>query len=348
MDIYRLYGAMDVRKEAAEKPVAGKGEALVRTAYCGICGSDLPRIINGEIVNAQFPCTLGHEFSGIVEAVGEGCTLEPGDHVSIAPLLVCGKCVNCKNGNPGQCISSSFLGLRVKDTGGFAEYNVLPEENLVKLPRDVSLIHAAMTEPVTVALHALSLMHFTPEKPLAVIGAGTIGMLVVQCARALGCKTLYVFDISEKRLELAKKLGASYTYNTGADGFLERFLADTDGYGSPQVAEAVGIESTILLALEVGSVMCETAIIGEVRRDVTIPAFNFYRRFSYRQQSLHGVYQSYTGMFPGVEFKRAAELMHGGLELDPLIYCVDSFDNMMPYIEKASRGEVTGKMIFSF
>lgn len=349
MDIYRLYGAMDIRKEKKERPMPQKGEALIRTAYVGMCGSDMPRVIKGEV--PFFPSTIGHEFSAVVEEVGEGVTsLKKGDKVAIAPLLVCGKCKNCIEGNPGQCINAKFLGLRVPDVGGLAEYNVLPEENLVKCPKDMDLKYAAMAEPVTVALHAMNLMHFTPEKPVAIIGAGTIGMLAVQCAHAFGAKTMYVFDVDDRRLMQAKKFGATHVYNTKSEGYLEKFMEDTDGFGSPQVIEAVGIQDTILLALEIGSVMCETAIIGEVREPVTIPAFNFYRRFSYRQQNLHGVYQSYTGKFPGKEFPMAIEMINNGqIQLDELIYCVDKMENLLARFEEAKTpGKVTGKMIFEF
>lgn len=349
MDIYRLYGAMDIRREQTEKPVPKKGEALIRTAYVGMCGSDMPRVLKGEV--PFFPSTIGHEFSAVVEEVGEGVTsLKKGDKVAIAPLLVCGGCKNCPEGNPGQCINAKFLGLRVPDVGGLAEYNALPAQNLVKCPDDMDLRYAAMAEPVTVALHAMNLMHFTPEKPVAIIGAGTIGMLAVQCAHAFGAKTMYVFDVDDKRLEQAKKFGATHVYNTKTEGFLEKFMEDTDGFGSPQVIEAVGIQDTILLALEIGGVMCETAIIGEVREPITIPAFNFYRRFSYRQQNLHGVYQSYTGKFPGKEFPQAIEMIHSGqIRLEELIYCVDHMDNLTERFQEAKTpGKVTGKMIFHF
>ncbi|NCB05823.1 MAG: galactitol-1-phosphate 5-dehydrogenase, partial [Clostridia bacterium] len=140
MRIYRLYGAMDIRREEAPAPVPAPDEVLIRTAYVGICGSDMPRILTGEGV-PFFPSTIGHEFSAVVTEVGSKVRgLRPGDRVAAAPRLVCGSCVHCKSVNPGQCISGRFLGLGVPDVGGFAEYNALPEKNLVKLPPGMSLV----------------------------------------------------------------------------------------------------------------------------------------------------------------------------------------------------------------
>lgn len=350
MKIYRLYGAMDLRLEEASKPIPQAGQVQIHTAYVGICGSDMPRILKGEGL-PFFPATLGHEFSAVVTQVGEGVkNLQVGDHVAVAPRLVCGSCIHCRNGNAGQCLEGRFLGLAVPDVGGFAEFNVLPEKNLVKLPKELDLAHAAMIEPITVGLHALSLMNFDTEKPVAVIGAGTIGMLLVQSVLALGAKTVYVFDVDPNKLEKAAAFGASHCYNTRDADFLERFMADTDGYGAPQVLEAVGIQSTILLALQIASVMGDIALIGDVLEPITIPAFDFKRRFAYHQLHLHGVYQSYTGEFPGIEFDRAVNLIHQKkIQLEPMIFKVDSMDHLMDHMRAAKKqGSINGKLILSF
>lgn len=350
MKIYRLYGAMDLRLEEAPIPLPKAGQVQIRTAYVGICGSDMPRILRGEGLPFS-PVTLGHEFSAVVTQVGEGVqSLQVGDHVVVAPRLVCGSCIHCRNGNPGQCLEGRFLGLAVPDVGGFAEFNVLPEKNLIKLPKDLNLAHAAMIEPITVGLHALSLINFDPEKPVAVIGAGTIGMLLVQSVLALGAKTVYVFDVDRKKLDKAAAFGAAYCYNTRDPDFMEQFLKDTNGYGAPQVLEAVGIQSTILLALQIAAVMGDVALIGDVLEPITIPAFDFKRRFAYHQLHLHGVYQSYTGEFPGIEFERAVELIHQKkVQLEPMIYKVDHIERLLDHMKTAeTHGAINGKLILGF
>ena len=349
MRIYRLYGGMDLRLEEAPVPLPGPGEVQIQTAYVGICGSDIPRILKGE-GTPFFPATLGHEFSAVVTGVGRDVErLHEGDHVVVAPRLVCGTCVHCRDGNAGQCREGKFLGLAVPDVGGFAEYNVLPEKNLIKLPPNMDLAQAAMVEPITVGLHALSLMKFDPAKPVAVIGAGTIGMLLIQCIHALGEKAIYVFDIDDGRLKQAAAFGAAHCYNTKQEGFIERFMEDTDDYGVPQVLEAVGIQKTILLSLEIASVMADIALIGDVLEPITIPAFDYKRRFAYHQLHLHGVYQSYTKGFPGPEFGRAIDLIsQGRINLIPMIHSTDHIDRLMAHMEQVKAGEVGGKLLFYF
>lgn len=349
MNIYRLYGAMDLRKETKETPIPGPGEVQIRTAYVGVCGSDLPHLLRGEGV-AKFPSTLGHEFSAVVTAVGEGITsLVPGDHVVVAPRLTCGKCVHCRNGNPGQCVEGRFFGLAVEDLGGFAEYNVLPERNLVKIPADMDMAQAAMVEPITVGLHALSLMKFDPEKPVAIVGLGTIGMLLLQSIFGLGAKTVYAFDIDPKKLEKAEKFGAK-CYNTGDPDCEEKFMADTDGYGAPQVLEVVGIQKTIMFSLHIASVMADVALIGDVWEPITFPVFEYRRLVGFHQLHLHGVYQSYTDGFPGKEFGRAIDLIgKNKYDLKNMIASLDSMDNVMKYMEEIKNGApVSGKLLFRF
>lgn len=350
MKIYRLYGAMDLRKEEAPIPDPGPGEVQIKTAYVGICGSDIPRIIKGE-GPPFFPSTLGHEFSAVVTKTGPGVTgLKEGDHVVVAPRLACGECIHCKNGNTGQCVEGKFLGLAVPDIGGFAEYNVLPAKNMVKIPQDMDLAHAAMVEPITVGLHALSLMKFDPEKPVAVIGAGTVGMLLIQSVLAQGAKCVHVFDVDPGKLERAAGYGAHYCYNTAEEGAVERFMQNTDQYGVPQVLEVVGIQKTILLALEIASVMADVALIGDVLGPVTIPLFDFRRRLCYHQLHLHGVYQSYTDGFPGTEFPKAVDLIYNGkIDLDSMIHAKDTMEHLMEYMEQAKTpGTIGGKLLFRF
>ena len=127
-------------------------------------------------------------------------------------------------------------------------------------------------------------------------------------------------------------------------------MEDTDGYGAPQVLEAVGIQSTILLALQIASVMGDIALIGDVLEPITIPAFDFKRRFAYHQLHLHGVYQSYTGEFPGIEFERAVNLIHQKkIQLEPMIYKVDRMEHLLDHMKAAEKhGSINGKLILGF
>ena len=184
MDALVLHDVGDARFESISKPEVSDGEVLVRVGFCGVCGSDIPRVfVKGTY---SFPTVCGHEFAGTVEACGPGVDdLETGAAVAVFPLLWCGRCPACEQGKYVQCFDYDYLGSR--SNGGFAEYVVAPRRNLLRVPEGVSLDEAAMTEPASVALHALRRGGGTrPGESVAVFGAGPIGVMVAQWARAMG------------------------------------------------------------------------------------------------------------------------------------------------------------------
>ena len=174
-----VHAREDIRFEEIEKPVPKKGQVLIKVKYTGICGSDVPRV-NGDACHF-FPNVLGHEFSGTVEAVGEGVTkIRPGSRVAGVPLVPCMKCPDCQKGNYSLCKHYSFIGSR--EFGSFAEYVVVPEQNAVSFEDEVSFEQGAFFEPATVALHGLKRVPWNGGKTVAILGGGTVGMLVMQWA----------------------------------------------------------------------------------------------------------------------------------------------------------------------
>mgnify|MGYP002623509238 CR=1 FL=1 len=139
-----LHGIGDARYERIPRPAPGSGEVLVHIGFCGVCGSDIPRtFVKGTY---RFPTVCGHEFAGVVEQVGEEVTeFAAGDRVAVFPLLWCGKCPACEQGRYVQCHDYDYLGSR--SDGAFAEYVVAPAPNLLRVPENVSLEAASMTEP---------------------------------------------------------------------------------------------------------------------------------------------------------------------------------------------------------
>jgi len=235
----RYYGIGDVRVENIAKPVCGPGEVLIKVAYAGICGSDLHIFRKGMFVTYT-PETMGHEFVGTVEAVGEGVTaFKPHDHVVGDPRVGCGTCEWCRQGAFNLCPSLGFIG--EVSQGCFAEYIVMDARKLFLVPPEVELRRAALVEPLAVALHILTLGGVSETDSLGIVGAGPIGLLTVVAAKAVPVKQVTVIDISSTRLELARKLGA--------DNVLPAFPDDpTDGVDA--VVEAVGIEATLTGALK--------------------------------------------------------------------------------------------------
>jgi len=229
----RYYGIGQVRTEDIPRPVCGPGQALIKVAYAGICGSDLHIFRKGMFVTS-IPETMGHEFSGVVEEIGEGVTeVRPGDHVVGDPRVSCGGCRWCRQGAFNLCPGLGFIGEVAP--GCFAEYLVLDAKKLLKVPPGVDLRRAALVEPLAVALHIAGQGRFSGGGHLGVVGAGPIGLLTLIVARAMQVKRVTVIDVAPGRLELAGRLGAATVTS-----FPE------DAEDAPDVVvEAVGLEATL-------------------------------------------------------------------------------------------------------
>ena len=214
-----VHAREDIRYEEIEKPVPGPGKVLVKVKYTGICGSDIPRV-NGDACHF-FPNVLGHEFSGVIESVGDNVSsVKAGDRVAGVPLIPCMECEDCKKGDYALCKKYSFIGSR--EFGSFSEYVVVPEKNVVKFSDATSFEQGALFEPATVALHGLLRLPFEKGKTVAILGGGTVGLFTMQWAKILGAKEVVVFDIVDERLELGKRLGATAGINTKDADFMEQ------------------------------------------------------------------------------------------------------------------------------
>jgi 2-desacetyl-2-hydroxyethyl bacteriochlorophyllide A dehydrogenase len=201
----RYYGIKDIRIEKLPKPTCNSKEVLIKVAYAGICGSDLHIYRKGMFVSSV-PEIMGHEFSGVVEEVGAGVTgLQPGDHVVGDPRVSCGDCRWCRQEKVNLCPDLGFIGEVCP--GCFAEYLVLNEERLLKVPPGVELFKAALVEPLAVALHAVGKANLSPLEALGIIGAGPVGLLTLLVARPF-VKQILVIDRVPARFELARRLGA--------------------------------------------------------------------------------------------------------------------------------------------
>ena len=261
-----VHAREDIRYEEIEKPVPKKGQVLIKVKYTGICGSDIPRV-NGDACHF-FPNVLGHEFSGTVEEVGEGVTsVKPGDRVAGVPLVPCMECEDCQKGNYSLCKHYSFIGSR--EFGSFAEYVVVPEKNAVKFEDSVSFEQGAFFEPATVALHGLERVDFKGGKTVAILGGGTIGMFVMQWAKIFGAKEVVVFDISDERLELGKRLGATAGINTLEEDFMDKAMALTGGRGYDYVYETAGNSITIKMAYQLAGNKAQICCVGTPTNEVT-------------------------------------------------------------------------------
>lgn len=303
-----LHGNEDVRYEEIDTPEAVPGTVRVRVRACGICGSDIPRVLHNGAHN--YPIVLGHEFAGVVDAVGEGVTnVRIGDTVSGAPLVPCMACDDCKQGNFSLCKHYSFIGSR--QNGAFADYVVIPAENAVKYDPAIPFHKAAMFEPFTVGLHGLLLSDYKAGECVAILGGGTIGLLTMQWAKIFGAKRIVVFDIQQDRLDLALKLGADAVINSRTEDVAARVEELTDGRGFGRVFETAGNPVTTRQAFEVAANRATVCYIGTPHTDTTFTPKQ-WEWLNRKELRVFGSWMSYSAPYPGKEWELTAHYLATG------------------------------------
>lgn len=294
------------------------GEALVKVKAAGVCGSDIRRVmVTGTY---HFPTIPGHEFAGeVVEVAGEAGNVRPGDRVVVIPLIPCGRCDFCRVGDYALCDDYDYLGSRTD--GGFAEYVKAPARNLIPIPDGVDYETAAATEPAAVALHGLRRARIEPGDSLAVLGAGPIGVLVAQWARALGAKAVYLVDTVEEKLELAKRLDflPENCIDAGKADPIQAIKDRTGGRGVSLVVEAAGVPATLKGSLEIAGKGGRVLLLGNPQEDVTLPA-KLISGILRKQLTLCGTWNSEFRPYPVNEWKLTLDFMARGLiKVLPLI-----------------------------
>jgi 2-desacetyl-2-hydroxyethyl bacteriochlorophyllide A dehydrogenase len=243
----------------APVPAIGAGEALVRVAYAGICGSDI-HVWQGHHPTATYPRIPGHEFSGVLEKVNgtprDG--LKAGDRVVVQPFWSCGLCEPCIRGMDNVCRELKIFGIH--EDGCFAEYIRVPIKKVYKLPDNVDLRLGAITEPLAVAVHDVRKSGLMVGEKALILGGGPIGMLIALVAQHAGAGEVYVSEINEYRLAFAKKLGIKTINPAKAD--LKEEVLRIDGKGFDVVYEASGSKPCIQAATDVVKIGGTILIIG--------------------------------------------------------------------------------------
>ena len=269
MTAVRLHGPRDLRVERIARPPApGPGQALLRVTATGICGSDLHTYVDGRIGDwvVQTPLTLGHEFGGVVAAVGPGAfdgnfaPLAPGTRVAVDPAQPCGRCEMCEQGHPNLCHRLHFCGL-YPDDGSLAEYIVMPARCCFPVPDTIDDAGAALLEPLGVALHAIDLAKFHVGDSAAILGAGPIGLLCLQVARLAGAGPIFVVDQFPWRLALAERCGA-VPINFHDQDPVAAVLAATGGRGVDVGIEAAWADHSVQQAAEMARMGGRLVLVG--------------------------------------------------------------------------------------
>lgn len=314
-------------------PVVGRGEVLVRVEACGICGSDVHGF-DGSTGRRIPPIVMGHEAAGTVETVGEGATkYKKGDRVTFDSTIYCGECQYCKRGQINLCDNREVIGVSCGDYrrhGAFAEYVVVPERIMYSLPMDFSFEAAAMLEAVSVALHGVKVSQVAGGETALVIGAGMIGLLTLQAARAAGCKRVFITDVDETRLKLARQVGADETLHCSGAELVAEVMRLTGGNGVDITLEAVGRNETVSAAIDCTRKGGTVTLIGNIMPEVTLPL----QKVVVRQLRLQGSCAS-SGEYP-----EAIELIaNGKIQVKQLITAVASLEEGPRWFERLHSRE---------
>lgn len=238
------YGPEDLRLAEVADPRPTRGEALIRVKACGICGSDVHGYL-GLTGRRIPPMVMGHEFAGQVVEVGDGVTgIAAGDRVSAYPVMFCGACAQCRQGNVHLCLNKKALGV-LDCSGAMAEYVSVPAKILFKLADHVSYEIGSLMEPLAVACRAVNHAGDLAGKTVVVVGGGTIGLLVTVLVKAKNPAKVIVSDLSDARLDVATQMGADRVVNPSRDKVDEVARIETNGVGADVAFEAVGATPTV-------------------------------------------------------------------------------------------------------
>ena len=255
-------------------PMPGPQDVLVQVAACGICGSDVHGY-DGSSGRRIPPVVMGHEAAGVVAAVGAEVTeFVVGDRVTFDSTVYCGECEFCRVGDVNLCNDRQVVGVscgEFKRAGAFAEYVAVPARIVYRLPEALGFAESAMLEAVSVALHAVHVSELEGEETALVIGAGMIGLLVLQAARVGGCSRVIVADIDATRLKLAKDMGADEVLQASDVELVQEVMRLTDGRGVDVVFEAVGRAETVTGAIDCVRKGGKVTLVGNIAREVTLP-----------------------------------------------------------------------------
>lgn len=260
--------------EEVPTPEPGAGEVLVAVKACGICGSDVHGM-DGSTGRRRPPIIMGHEAAGTIAKVGGGVTgWAAGDRVTFDSTIYCGQCAFCRRGMINLCDRRRVLGVSCEEyrrSGAFADFVVVPQHILYRLPEGLAFEHAALVEPFAIAVHAIRRAPPTLNDTVVVVGTGMIGLALVQALSRTGCGRLLVVDIAADRLALAADFGATNTINPSTEDALAAILRLTQGQGADLAFEAVGVPATVDLALRCLRKGGAATLVGNVTPSVGFP-----------------------------------------------------------------------------
>jgi L-iditol 2-dehydrogenase len=302
--------------EEVPEPAVGPDSVLIAVKACGICGSDVHGF-DGSTGRRRPPIIMGHEAAGVITGIGsEVESWKVGDHVTFDSTIYCGACEYCRQGQIHLCNNRRVLGVSCEDyrqNGAFAEYVAVPQRVLARVPNDLPFERAALVEPLAIAFHAVGRTRVTLNDTAVVVGAGMIGLLLIQSLRLAGCGRIVAVDVAPEKLAMAAKLGATSIVNSANGDPLKELHKLTDGRGADLSFEAVGIAPTVTLAICCLRKGGTATLVGNVTPKVELPL----QIVVTRELTIYGSCAS-CGEYPAC----LAALARGHIEVAPLISAV--------------------------
>lgn len=302
-----LHGTNDLRYEDIQLEPCESDEVIVKIKAAGICGSDPPRVLR----NWKYPVPAipGHEFSGIVEEVGENVkNVKVGDRVVGIPFLPCNECEFCKRGLFSLCDNHGMLG--AKSFGAFAEYTKVKATNVLNIG-EMDFEDAAMIEPLAVAMHGVLGIDPRIGDTVAVLGSGTLGQMVTQALKVAGVGKVIAIDISENKLKEAESLGADVLINAKEVNVIDKVMELTDGKGVDIALECAGSKITQEQCLLITKKKGKIGYLGIAYSDIHLSEEAFENIFR-KELELKGFWNSYSAPFPGQEWTKSIQLVNEG------------------------------------
>lgn len=319
--------------EDVPEPTIGDQDVLVKVKACGICGSDIHGM-DGSSGRRIPPIVMGHEAAGLVARVGKDVKdAKEGDRVTFDSTLFCGECFYCMQGQINLCDRRRVLGVscdEYRQNGAFAEYAAIPSRILYPLPPELTFHRAAMVEPVSIAFHAVNLTPIVLNETAVVVGAGMIGLLVIQTLRAAGCGKIIAVDIEQDKLDLAVRFGADFTLKAGSADIPAEVLRITGGRGADIAIDAVGKSVSLDTALSSLKKGGSLTVIGNLDPKVDLPL----QKLVTRQITLRGSCAS-SGEYPAC----LEMIARGVIDVDVLISRVAPLSEGAGWFERLYKGE---------
>lgn len=333
-----FYEKNDLRIESIDKPTPKLGEVVIKVIACGICGTDV-HIFHGDEGAAPTPAgtVLGHEFAGVVEAIGDGVKcVAVGDRVCVDPNKLCNECYYCKSGIGHFC--EDMIGIGTTVNGGFSEYCVVPESQVYKIADTTTFEMAAMTEPVACCVHGIDMCDISCGDTVAVIGGGMIGLIMLQLAKISGAGKLILIEPVEEKREIGKKLGADICIDPINED-VKMILAENNIHRVSTVIECVGKIGTIEQAIEIAGKKSTVMMFGLTAPDesLSIKPFDVFKKEIVLKASYINPYTQ----------RRALELIDNGkIDISSMISAVEPLEKL-PEILSNPALRAKGKVIIN-